>query len=80
MPLDSEQLKKSLIDSELLTKEQVESADQMAKNEDISLTEALLEQDLISDEHLGEIIADLYNVPFVITSLPSTFKIIVTPV
>jgi len=66
MPLDSEQLKKSLIDSELLTKEQVESADQMAKNEDISLTEALLEQDLISDEHLGEIIADLYNVPFVI--------------
>jgi len=65
MPIDTEQLKKGLIDSDLLSEEQIESAEQIAKSKGISLNNALLEQDFISDEHLGEVIADLYNVPFV---------------
>ncbi len=65
MPLDEGQLKKILLDSELLSQEQIDSATGDAKSARLPFTEVLLKNEYISDEHLGEVIADLFGLPFV---------------
>lgn len=65
MALDEEQLKKTLIESDLLNEDQVGQASAIAREHDWPLSEALIREDYISDEHLGQIIADLLGFPFV---------------
>ncbi len=65
MPVDSEGLKKILLESDLVPAEKLEKASATAQEQGKPLEDVLVEEDLIADEHLGEIIADLYELPFV---------------
>ncbi len=65
MAIDYTQLATVLAQSELLTKEQLEKAQQKAQDESMPLELVLVEDEYISDENLGQIIADIFSVPFV---------------
>lgn len=58
-------LKKLLQDFELVPEEDIKDALQEGKNKGISLREALLDKGMISDEHLGQVIADFFKCSFV---------------
>lgn len=63
--LTDEQLKKILLDLDLITEEQFSKAQDLAQKEKISTQEALVDLDLLTDENLGKIIADSIKVPFI---------------
>lgn len=65
MPLDYEQLKQTLISSELLTDEQFTSAQTKARDQHQRLEDTLVDEELIGDQTLGQVIADIYGVPYV---------------
>lgn len=60
-----EQLKKALIDLDLITDEQFSRAQKWAQKKELTTQEALVDLDLIVDENLGKIIADSLKVPFI---------------
>jgi type IV pilus assembly protein PilB len=63
--IDDKQLKKILLDLEIVSEPQIEEAEAEAKFQKRSLAETILDKDLISDKHLGQIMADFTNFPFV---------------
>jgi type IV pilus assembly protein PilB len=63
--IDDKQLKKILSDLEIIPAEELDLAEGEAKIKKQPLGEILVEKDLISDKHLGQIIADFINFPFV---------------
>jgi type IV pilus assembly protein PilB len=63
--INDEQLKKILSGLEIISAAQIEEAEQEAKIKSQTLAQVLLDKDLISEEHLGQIIADFMNFPFV---------------
>lgn len=65
MLITDAQLVKILQENEYLTAEQLKIVQEKAASEKISLYEAIVDKDLLSDENLGEIIADFLKVPFV---------------
>lgn len=65
MPIKSEILGKKLLESGLIKDKTLSALDKKAEMEKLSLEELLFKQDIIPDDKLGEIIAGLYNVPFV---------------
>lgn len=69
MLLSDAQLAKILQESEYLNPEQLKIAQEKAANEKISLYEAIVDKDLLSDENLGKIIADFLKIPFVSLAL-----------
>lgn len=65
MTISDVQLAKILQEGEYLTPEQLKIVQEKSSNEKISLYEAIVEKDLLSDENLGKIIADFLKIPFV---------------
>lgn len=65
MSISDDQLGKLLLESDFITKDQLKKASETAESEKISLYDALLDKDLISDENLGKIIADFFKLPFI---------------
>ncbi|XOU94291.1 MAG: GspE/PulE family protein [Candidatus Kerfeldbacteria bacterium] len=65
MAIDYKQLSLILTESGLLTQEQIDSAKKQAQDNEIPLERVLLDSEFISDENLGQVISDIYEVPFV---------------
>lgn len=65
MYIDQEQLIQLLQKNNLITEERIAEIVDFAKNSHLSLEEALIEKDIITDEQLGLLIADHYKIPFV---------------
>lgn len=68
MSITDEQLKALVLNAQLVTQTQLDEIIEYARNSQMSLTDALLEKDVTSDQHLGELIADWLKVPFVVLS------------
>src|SRR3989344_498937 len=65
MSFDEKQLARTLVEAELMTQDQVERAQTVAKEHGWQLDEAIVREDYLSDEHLGQVIADLVGFPYV---------------
>lgn len=65
MELDLSQLKTILVDSGLISADQFDSAQKEAAEKNIKVEDYLLEEGLITDEHLGRMTADYFRYPFV---------------
>lgn len=80
MLISDDQLKKLVLNVNLLDQKNLDLIEQYSKNSGISLTDALIEKDVVSDEKLGILIADYLKIPFIILSKISipdeVFKII----
>jgi len=64
MPIDINLLKKKLLEEGLIKDKALAALEKKAQSEKMSLDEMLFKQEVISDEKLGTIIAEMYNVPF----------------
>jgi len=64
-PVTNDTLFKALKELEVLDKDALESAYNEANRTKTPLGDLLLEKDLIHDENLGKLIADIFSVPFV---------------
>lgn len=74
MLITDEQLKSLILRTNLTDKAGLERIEQYAQNADISVTDALIEKDIVTDENLGLLIADHLKFPFVVLgkiSIPS---------
>lgn len=65
MGIDDAQLHRILSELEYLPADDVKKAEGIAKAENITLQEALLKSDIISDENLGKVIAYSLQLPFI---------------
>ncbi|MBU0597370.1 hypothetical protein KKF61_00050, partial [Patescibacteria group bacterium] len=65
MPIDYQKLQKVLVESELLTKDQLNMAQEKSHSTNLPLEKILSEYEFLSGEHLGQVIADIFEVPFV---------------
>jgi type IV pilus assembly protein PilB len=73
MVITDEELKPIILKTKLLDEAGVEKLSEFAKNSQISLADALIEKDHITDENLGILIADFLKVPFIVlnkTAIP----------
>lgn len=68
MYIDQEQLVALLKKNNLISDEKLVEISEFAKNSRLSLEEALIEKDIITDEQLGLLIADYFKIPFVTLS------------
>ncbi len=64
MQISNEALKNALAELEILPKEKLEEASQNANNRGELLGDYLVDRNMVSDENLGRVTADLYGVPF----------------
>lgn len=74
MLITEEQLKNIIIKDGLADEESFRQIKEYAKNADLSVAEALIEKDIVTDENLGLLIADILKYPFIVlskTSIPS---------
>jgi type IV pilus assembly protein PilB len=65
MLLTDEELKKLLLDSKLVDEKKLDEIAVYAKNSNSLLTDALLENNVVTDEDLGALIAEHLKIPFV---------------
>lgn len=65
MLVTKEQLKKILLDAEIIDDAQIARAEKIAKTTGQDLDEVLIEKDFIADEHLGRLIAEELEMNFV---------------
>src|SRR5476649_613280 len=65
MVISDDQLYRLLLENEYLSEEQLISAIESSKQENIGFYDSLVEKDLVSDENLGKIIADYLKLPFI---------------
>lgn len=65
MAIDQALLQKTLLDKGLVKEKTLNSLLEHAKAQSIGLEDLLFEREIITDEKLGETIAELYKVPFV---------------
>jgi type IV pilus assembly protein PilB len=68
MLISDEQLKKLVLKVNILDQKKLDQIEQYSKNSDISLSDALIEKDVITDENLGILIADYLKIPFIVLS------------
>lgn len=66
MIITDEELKGLLIKRGIVTEKQLLEITEFAKNSDATLTDALIERDILSDENLGILVADYLKIPFVV--------------
>jgi type IV pilus assembly protein PilB len=64
-PIKEEELEKIIIDSGLVAKDELESAQKTAKALNIDFSDILIEKSIITEDYLGQIIANYFKVPFV---------------
>ena len=80
MLITDEQLKALVLKNKLVDEKGLNKILEYAKNSGVSLVDALSENNLVSDENLGLLIADFFKLPFIIltkTSIPpEVFRII----
>lgn len=65
MPITSAVLKQKLLEKGIIKPKTLETFEKKAEMEKIPLEELLFKQEIISDDKLGSVIAEIYNVPFV---------------
>jgi len=65
MIISDEKLKSLILQNNILTAEKLSEVSDSAKNSDTSLTDVLIEKDIISDERLGQMIAESLKLPFI---------------
>lgn len=73
MVINDDQLKVLILKNKLVDQKGLEKIIEYAKNSGVSLADALIENNLVSDENLGLLIADALKLPFIIltkTSIP----------
>jgi type IV pilus assembly protein PilB len=68
MLLTDEQLVKLVVKVKLLDQSKLNEILLYAKNSQVSLADALIEKDVITDENLGILIADALKIPFIVLS------------
>lgn len=68
MLITDEQLKKLLLNVNAVNEKQFNTVSEYAKNSQITLADALIEKDVITDENLGVLIADFLKLPFIVLS------------
>lgn len=68
MLISDDKLKEHLLSVKLLDEKVLAETQEYAKNSNISLTDALIEKDIVTDENLGMLISDSLKVPFIILS------------
>jgi type IV pilus assembly protein PilB len=66
MLITDDQLKSLLLSVKVIDEKRLAEVVDYANNSDITLTEALIERDVISDENLGVLISDAFKIPFVV--------------
>lgn len=66
MVVSDEQIKTIVLNVKLLDQERLNDLVKYAKNSEISLADALIDKDIISDENLGILIADSLKLPFIV--------------
>ncbi|MEK7572218.1 MAG: GspE/PulE family protein [Patescibacteria group bacterium] len=80
MLVTDEQLKTIVLNVKLVNPQKLAEIETYAKNSEMSLADALIERDIISDENLGMLIADSLKMPFIVLgkiSIPEdVFRII----
>lgn len=65
MKISSDQLKTILLEAELITKEQFDSAQKKAEENNQPIEDYFIESGLISNEYLGQLIASFLDFPFI---------------
>src|SRR3990167_10953498 len=68
MLISEEELKALVLKTGVITQEKLEELNEFAKNSKVTLNDALIEKDFISDENLGVLIADFLHIPFIVLS------------
>ncbi|EKD76336.1 MAG: hypothetical protein ACD_43C00148G0008, partial [uncultured bacterium] len=63
--LSTKQLQAILLETKLISPEEVADAVAYAEKEQRPLSEVLVERDLISDEHVGQLVADQAGLEFI---------------
>ena len=80
MLISNEQLKSLIVKTGLIDEKGYAQIEEEAKNTDTTVSEALIERDIISDENLGILIADFLKVPFIVLAKtaipPDVFNIV----
>lgn len=66
MLITDDQLKQLLLNVKVIDEKKLAEVVDYAANSDITLTEALIERDVITDENLGVLISDAFKIPFVV--------------
>lgn len=61
----TEKLRNFLLDTGLLSKEQYQTVEKEANERGLAVEDILVERGIVSDEQLGELIADFFEVPFI---------------
>lgn len=68
MIVADDQIKALVIKTGLATEQSIQELIEFAKNSNVTLADALIEKDVISDENLGILIADFLHIPFTVLS------------
>src|SRR3989344_3372146 len=68
MLISEEELKALVLKTGVITQEKLEELNEFAKNSKVTLNDALIEKDIISDENLGILIANFLHIPFIVLS------------
>lgn len=68
MLVSDDQLKALVLKTNLIDQKGLDDLATFAKNSDLTLADALIEKDIISDENLGILIADYLHIPFIVLS------------
>lgn len=68
MIISDDEIKKIVVQNGIVTEQQIVPLVEAAKNAQVSLSDILIDKDLISDENLGILIADYCKIPFVVLS------------
>lgn len=65
IPISNEKLKEALAELEVIPKDKLEAAAKNAEDRGEPLADFLVERNIVTDENMGRILADLHGVPFV---------------
>lgn len=65
MPVTDEELAEYLVKNQYVEEKQLSNALETSKQEKISLYDALIGNEILTDENLGKLLADYYKIPFV---------------
>lgn len=68
MILSDDQIKALVLKTGLANEQILQELVEFAKNSNVTLADALIEKDVISDENLGILIADFLHIPFIVLS------------
>ena len=65
MPVSNEQLFKLLSENKYLSEKKLQKATEVAKNNQTSLYEAIDSENLLTNENIGQVIADYLKIPYI---------------